>query len=100
MEQLIHYFETIPSLHRSGILVGGLTFFAAGFANYEQPVFVEERKQIDFSYQYRYSDRTTFFLDAQNITDEQTRLFVRYPEMLFLAQDHGPVFKLGVRANF
>jgi hypothetical protein len=57
---------------------------AAGFANYEQPVFVEERKQIDFSYQYRYSEKTTFFLDAQNITDEQTRLFVRYPEMLFL----------------
>lgn len=27
MEQLIHYFETISSLHRSGILVGGLTFF-------------------------------------------------------------------------
>jgi len=27
MEQLIHYFVTIPSLHRSGILVGGLTFF-------------------------------------------------------------------------
>ena len=73
---------------------------ASGFANYEQPVFVEERKQIDISYQYRYSDRMTVFLDAQNITDEQTRLFVRYPEMLFLAQDHGPVFKFGVRANF
>jgi hypothetical protein len=27
MEELIHYFETIPSLHRSAILVGGLTFF-------------------------------------------------------------------------
>lgn len=27
MEQLINYFETIPSLHRSIILVGGLTFF-------------------------------------------------------------------------
>ncbi|MDA9335888.1 sterol desaturase, partial [Flavobacteriaceae bacterium] len=27
MEQLIHYFEIIPSLHRSAILVGGLTFF-------------------------------------------------------------------------
>jgi sterol desaturase/sphingolipid hydroxylase (fatty acid hydroxylase superfamily) len=27
MEQLINYFETIPSLHRSLILVGGLTFF-------------------------------------------------------------------------
>ena len=27
MEQLIYYFEKIPSLHRSAILVGGLTFF-------------------------------------------------------------------------
>ena len=27
MEQLIAYFETIPSLHRSAIFVGGLTFF-------------------------------------------------------------------------
>jgi sterol desaturase/sphingolipid hydroxylase (fatty acid hydroxylase superfamily) len=27
MEQLITYFETIPSLHRSLILVGGITFF-------------------------------------------------------------------------
>lgn len=27
MEQLMHYFETIPPLHRSLILVGGITFF-------------------------------------------------------------------------
>ena len=27
METLFNYFETIPSLHRSLILVGGLTFF-------------------------------------------------------------------------
>ena len=27
MENLIHYFENIPSLHRSLILVGGITFF-------------------------------------------------------------------------
>ncbi len=27
MEELINYFETIPSLHRSLILVGGITFF-------------------------------------------------------------------------
>jgi len=42
----------------------------------------------------------TVFLDAQNVTDEGTRLWVRSPEMLFLSQDHGPVYKLGVRANF
>ena len=27
MESLLNYFENIPSLHRSFILVGGLTFF-------------------------------------------------------------------------
>ena len=72
----------------------------AGFANYEQPLFVAERKHVDFSYQYRYNDSTTFFFDASNITDEETRLFVRHEEMLFLAQDHGPVYKFGVRTNF
>ena len=27
MQEFLNYFETIPSLHRSLILVGGLTFF-------------------------------------------------------------------------
>jgi len=71
-----------------------------GFANYDQPLFVEERNQIDLSYQFRYNDSMTFFLDAANINDETTRLFVRHEEMLFLSQDHGPVYKFGVRANF
>ncbi|EGG30729.1 TonB-dependent receptor [Aequoribacter fuscus] len=73
---------------------------AQGFANYFQPVYVDERKQFDISYQYRFSDALTIFADAMNITDEETRLYVRYPEMLFLSQDHGPVFKFGVRSNF
>ncbi|XOV86429.1 MAG: TonB-dependent receptor [Pseudomonadota bacterium] len=72
----------------------------AGFGNYEQPLYVEERKQIDFSYQFRFNDATTFFLDVSNITDESTRLYVRYPNMLFLSQDHGPIYKFGVRTNF
>jgi len=71
-----------------------------GFANYDQPLFVEERNQIDLSYQFRYNESMTFFLDAANINDETTRLFVRHEEMLFLSQDHGPVYKFGVRANF
>jgi len=72
----------------------------AGFGNYEQPLYVEARKQIDFSYQFRLNDSTTFFLDAANINDEKTRLYARYPEMLFLSQDHGPVYKFGARMNF
>jgi outer membrane receptor protein involved in Fe transport len=63
-------------------------------------VYVDSRYQVDASYQYRYNSNVTVFLDAQNVTDEGTRLWVRSPEMLFLSQDHGPVYKLGVRANF
>jgi TonB-dependent receptor len=72
----------------------------AGFGNYEQPLYVEERNQFDASYQFRYNEGTTFFLEVSNITDEPTRLFARHEEMLFLSQDHGPIYKLGFRANF
>ena len=72
----------------------------AGFGNYDQPLFVEERMQIDASYQYRWDESTTLFIDAMNINDESTRLHARYEEMLFLSQDHGPVYKIGFRTNF
>ena len=71
-----------------------------GFGNYDQPLFVDEREQLDFSYQYRFRDSTTFFFDAQNINDETTRLHARHSDMLFLSQQHGPVFKFGARMNF
>ena len=57
----------------------------AGFGNYEQPLYVEERNQLDASYQFRFNEGTTFFLEVSNITDEPTRLFARHEEMLFLA---------------
>ncbi|MDB4661820.1 TonB-dependent receptor [Gammaproteobacteria bacterium] len=72
----------------------------AGFGNYEQPLYVEERLQIDATYQYRVSENTTIFLDMMNINDETTRLHARYSEMLFLSQDHGPIYKFGFRSNF
>jgi TonB-dependent receptor len=72
----------------------------AGFGNYDQPLYVEERNQIDASYQYRFNQGTTMFLEVSNITDEPTRLHARYSEMLFLSQDHGPIYKFGFRTNF
>ena len=72
----------------------------AGFANYDQPLYVEERTQVDLSYQYRVDQDTTLFFDAMNINDESTRLHARHSEMLFLSQDHGPVYKFGFRINF
>lgn len=75
----------------------------AGFGNYDQPLYVEERNQWDASYQYRFTIAealTTLYLEVSNFTDEPTRLYARYPEMLFLSQDHGPIYKLGFRTNF
>ena len=72
----------------------------AGFGNYDQPLYVEARTQLDATYQYRVNENTTVFLDMMNINDETTRLHARYSEMLFLSQDHGPIYKLGFRANF
>ena len=39
-------------------------------------------------------------LAAMNITDESTRLYARHNEMLFLSQDHGPIYKFGFRSSF
>jgi TonB-dependent receptor len=72
----------------------------AGFGNYDQPLYVEEREQWDASYQFRYNAATSFFVEVSNFTDEPTRLYARHPEMLFLSQDHGPIYKLGFRTNF
>ena len=75
----------------------------AGFGNYNQPLYVEERNQFDASYQYRFDwgvTANTLFLEVSNFTDEPTRLYARHPEMLFLSQDHGPIYKFGFRTNF
>ena len=76
----------------------GETF--AGLEGQNHPIFVERRYQVDMTGSYNVNDNVTVFAEARNITDEPVRLFVRYPEMIFLAQDHGPMFKFGVRAHF
>ena len=72
----------------------------AGFGNYDQPLYVMERNQIDASFAYRLNEQASVFVEGQNLNDEDTRLYARYPEMLFLAQDHGPVYRLGFRYKF
>ena len=71
-----------------------------GFGNYDQPLYVMERDQIDASFSYRINKNATVFVDGQNLNDENTRLFARHPEMLFLAQDHGPIYRLGFRYKY
>lgn len=64
------------------------------------PLFIEERGQLDFNASYNFSDNASVFVVAQNITDEEVRLFARYEEALFLFQDHGPIYKAGIRYKF
>jgi outer membrane receptor protein involved in Fe transport len=71
-----------------------------GEGNYFQPLFVEARTHVDVAISYRVDDKLGFFFDAMNITDEPTRLFARHTDMLFLSQDHGPVYKAGFRYKF
>ena len=72
----------------------------AGFGNYDQPLYVEERNQWDASFAYRFNENAAAFLEVQNLNDEPTRLYARYNEMLFLSQDHGPIYRLGFRYKF
>ena len=59
-----------------------------------------DRSQIDVSFNYNVNDNTTVFVEGMNVTDSEVRLFSRYENMLFLAQNHGPVYKIGFRARF
>ena len=75
----------------------GETF--AGMDQYN-PLWVEERGQVDFSATYNLNDKGAVFFEAVNVTDEEVRLYSRYEEMLFLFQDHGSIYKLGFRYKF
>jgi len=71
----------------------------AGMDQYN-PLFVEERGQVDLTATYNLNDKGAIFFEAINITDEEVRLYSRYEEMLFLFQDHGTIFKAGFRYKF
>ena len=72
----------------------------AGFGNYDQPLYVEERNQWDLSLALNVAEDAVVFYEVQNVNDEPTRLYARYQEMLFLSQDHGPIHRLGFRYKF
>ena len=72
----------------------------AGLDGNNNPIFLEDRFQVDMTASYKVNDNLTIFAEARNVTDEPVRLFVRQSEMIFLAQDHGPMYKFGLRANF
>lgn len=71
----------------------------SGFDQYN-PIWIEARHQVDASVTYTVNDKYTVFVEGLNLTDSEVRLYSRYENMLFLAQNHGPVFKAGFRMKF
>ena len=71
----------------------------AGQGEYN-PLFIEQRGQLDFNASYALNDNASVFVEAQNLTGEGVRLYSRYEEMLFLYQDHGSIFRAGFRYKF
>ena len=92
------FFENESFTGRLAFNHRGETYVGEG--DYYQPLYVEARTHVDVAISYRVDDNLGFFFDAMNITDEPTRLFARHSEMLFLSQDHGPVYKAGFRYKF
>jgi TonB-dependent receptor len=64
------------------------------------PLYLEARGQLDFNASYVINDNAVVFVEGLNISDQDVRLFSRYKEMLFLYQDHGPIYKAGFRYKF
>ena len=77
--------------------VRGETYAGQGEYN---PLFIEERGQLDFSASYSIDDNSSVFFEAQNLTGEGVRLYSRYEEMLFLYQDHVSIYRAGFRYRF
>ena len=71
----------------------------SGFDQYN-PIWIEARHQLDASASYIINDKFTVFVEGLNLTDSEVRLYSRYENMLFLAQNHGPVYKAGFRMKF
>ncbi len=84
-------------------LTSGINYRAETYAGVEgnnNPIFLEARYQVDLTGSFKINHNFTVFAEARNVTDEPVRIYVRHKEMLFLAQDHGPMYKVGIRGNF
>lgn len=65
-----------------------------------EPVYVKEYEQIDFSMSYFINDTFTVVFDGINVTDEATRKHGRQENQFLEFIDIGPRYSLGLRAQF
>ncbi|MEP1445162.1 MAG: TonB-dependent receptor [Paraglaciecola sp.] len=65
-----------------------------------EPKFTEAYSQIDISASYDINDTVSVFIDAINVTDENTRRHGRFQNQILDDEQYGPRYNLGIRARF
>jgi TonB-dependent receptor len=70
--------------------------FSAG----QDPQYVEEYSQVDFSASYNINDNYSIFFEGLNITDEISRRHGRNSQLLSRVTSSGPRYSVGFRGNF
>ncbi|MEM9531663.1 MAG: TonB-dependent receptor [Pseudomonadota bacterium] len=70
------------------------------FAEFSEPRQREDYGQLDLSAAYLINDSVQVFLEAINLTDEDTRDFSRFENRFLTYEDTGTRFTIGVRASF
>lgn len=70
------------------------------FAEFSEPRMREDYGQLDLSAAYLFNDSMQFFVEAINLTDEDTRDFSRFRNRFLTYEDTGLRVTFGVRASF
>ncbi len=70
------------------------------FSNFSEPRTREEFGQLDLSAAYAVTDQVQVFLEAINLTEEETRDFSRFQNRFLTYEDTGARYIFGVRATF
>ncbi|MCM2679985.1 TonB-dependent receptor [Echinimonas agarilytica] len=65
-----------------------------------EPTFTEAYGQLDASISYDINENFSVFADAINVTNETVRRYGRFENQLISAEQYGPRYSFGVRANW
>ena len=71
-----------------------------GFSNFSEPREREDYGQLDLSASYKINDSVQVYVEAINITEEETRDFSRFKNRFLTYSDTGSRYLVGARVNF
>ncbi|MEL6415349.1 MAG: TonB-dependent receptor, partial [Pseudomonadota bacterium] len=73
---------------------------AINLSNPDQDRFWDERASLDFSFRYAQNENITYFLDANNLTDEFGRRYNGNTNNVYEVEGFGQSYLAGIRVSF